>query len=288
MSGFSTDWLALREHADLRARNASLARLLGDHLARQSPVRVVDVGAGTGANLRATAPHLGPLQSWHLLDHDPELLAAAGSALAAWADEAEIEGSGLFLTRGAQHIHVTVELVDLSAHPEAAVSRAPHLVTASAFFDLASAPWIERFTAAVARAQAVFFTVLTCDGRNDWAPPHATDAAIAAAFRTHQGRDKGFGPAAGDVATDLLLHAFHQHGYETRVEDSPWLLDAGDAADRRLMAALATGTADAAGETGFVPPARLDAWLEDRRQAQQCRIGHADLLAWPKTSLQRR
>ena len=57
MSGFSTDWLDLREDADRRARDRQLlvrARqwLHRDVPATQAPV-VVDLGAGTGSTLRA-------------------------------------------------------------------------------------------------------------------------------------------------------------------------------------------------------------------------------------------
>ncbi len=63
------DWLAVREPADHAARDAGLvaplARALPPH------VRAVDLGCGTGSNLRALGPHLGPAQDWVLVDHDP-------------------------------------------------------------------------------------------------------------------------------------------------------------------------------------------------------------------------
>ncbi len=56
MSGFSADWLALRAGADARARDTGLAERLKSHFAGRSALRVLDLGTGTGANLRATAP----------------------------------------------------------------------------------------------------------------------------------------------------------------------------------------------------------------------------------------
>ncbi len=282
MSGFSTQWLALREPADQRARNSALADDLRTRLGDVSPLRVVDIGAGTGANLRATAPLLGPQQSWRLLDHDPALLAQAALALADWADFSAHDSGRLTLEKDGLHIAVELVQVDLAAHPEAVRAGDPHLITASAFFDLVSAPWIERFADAVVAAGATFFTVLTCDGRDLWTPPHEADAAVAAAFRADQGRDKGFGAGAGDVATDLLLHALHQRGYEAHARESPWLLEAAEPGDAALIAALATGTAAAAEETGQVLHSRLEAWRAARIAATHCRIGHMDLLAAPK------
>src|SRR5690606_36909985 len=88
MSGFSPEWLALREPADMRARDPGLLAALAAHLAGRDAIEVVDLGCGAGSNIRTTAPALGPVQSWTLVDYDPVLLEAARAALMAWADEA--------------------------------------------------------------------------------------------------------------------------------------------------------------------------------------------------------
>ena len=77
MSGFSADWLALRAGADARARDRDLAARLGRHFADVGEVRVLDLGAGSGANLRATAPLIEASQHWLLADNDAGLLARA-------------------------------------------------------------------------------------------------------------------------------------------------------------------------------------------------------------------
>ncbi|QTL01957.1 SAM-dependent methyltransferase [Aquabacter sp. L1I39] len=276
MSGFSAKWLALREPADRAARNGALAARLADTMAAHDPVRVTDLGAGTGSNLRATSAHLGPRQDWTLLDHDEGLLRAACAELSAWAELAEDDGEWLVLHKAGRRIRVACRTGDLAAQPDLARLGSPHLVTASAFFDLASADWIGRFADQVAEAGACFYTVLTCDGADEWTPPHPLDAAIAAAFRTHQGRDKGFGPAAGNGASQALASAFRAAGYEVDLAPSPWRLSAGDP----LIPALAEGTAGAAIEAGMVSREETRQWAEARAQAG-CVIGHLDLLAIP-------
>ena len=86
MSGFTAEWLALREAADARARAPALASMLRERLASRRAVAIVDLGSGTGANLRATAPLLGKRQSWRLVDHDQALLDEAAARLVDWAD----------------------------------------------------------------------------------------------------------------------------------------------------------------------------------------------------------
>lgn len=282
MTGFSPDWLALREPADRAARDPGLVAALARALERGAsagPVRAVDLGCGTGSNLRALAPHLGPAQEWVLVDHDPALLAAARTRLAAWADRADEAGDGVVLQSGGVRIAARFRALDLAADPAEALTGAPNLVTAAALFDLASESWIAIVAAAVARIRAAFYTALTYDGQECWTPPHASDAAVHAAFLAHQAGDKGFGPAAGPGATEILAHAFRGHGYTVETAASPWRVGPDQAA---LLHQLAEGTAQAARETGRVVPAEAATWSAARRtRGTAAVIGHRDLLALP-------
>ncbi|MEW6257095.1 MAG: SAM-dependent methyltransferase [Pseudomonadota bacterium] len=284
MTGFSADWLSLREHADARARNAALAGDLAGHLARHQaagePLRVVDLGSGTAANLRALALRLDGPQHWHLLDDAPDLLDSARRTLSHWADEATPTPDGVDLVKDERRIRVSLIQADLSRTLSPLAAAAPHLVTASAFFDLVSAPFVEALAAACARLSATFFTVLTCDGRDGWWPAHPQDAAVAGAFRADQERDKGFGAALGNAASDHLATAFAAQGYEVKRADSAWRLDPqSDARDAALVAALAAGTAAAVADR--IGRAAASDWAEARAGAR-CEIGHTDLLALPR------
>lgn len=278
MSGFSADWLALREAADHRSRDPALAARLAAHLDPRDPVEVVDIGCGTGSNLRALAPVLGPRQSWRLVDYDPLLLAAAREALVAWADRSSEAAGVLSLVKGDRTIAVAFDRRDLAADLEGVLDPAPDLLTAAAFFDLASPAFIARTAQAVARSGAAFYTVLTYDGVDDWRPPHPADEAVVAAFHAHQGGDKGFGPAAGPRATAALDAAFLASGYAVETARSPWRLAAGDA---DLIRELAIGFAGAVRETGHVSEAEVSAWLDARLAGAECLVGHDDLLALP-------
>ena len=278
MSGFSSDWLLLREPADHCARSAELLGRLAGHFQDREAISVFDLGTGTGSNLRATAPHLPAVQQWTLVDHDPALLAAACDAITAWADSSRATANGIEVAKDKHSILVGLRRADLAAEPAAWGDGAPDLVTAAAFFDLVSAAWIERFVAAVARAKAVFYTALTHSSIAAWSPAHPLDGAMMAAFESHFGRDKGFGPSAGSQATALLAQAFARAGYHVERRDSPWQLGN---ADRNLIAALAQGWADAALETGKVPAADVAAWCAARTMGGTCVVGHEDLLAIP-------
>lgn len=279
---FEADWLALREPADHAARDPVLTSALAQALAaRDRPIRIVDLGCGAGSNLRALAPHLAPVQSWRLVDHDPALLARARETLTAWAETASTVGDDLFLTQGQSRIAVSFLEADLAADLSSALGEAPDLVTAAALFDLVSAAAIERIVDEVAARGALFHTALSYDGQEEWQPPHAADAAMQAAFLHHLSQDKGLGPAAGVRATDLLAEAFRRRDYEVRTAPSLWRLGSGEDALRR---ALAAGKAAAVSETGLVPAADVESWRAHRAEDGMAAIGHSDLLALPLRS----
>jgi SAM-dependent methyltransferase len=253
-----------------------LARRLTEHFAGKDRVRVVDLGCGSGSNLRATSGLLGPLQEWTLVDYDPRLLAAARATLSAWADKIETNNGTVVLTKGARQIMVRLRQADLNRELPAALGETPDLVTASALFDLCSTNFIDTFAKAVAQRHAAFYTVLTYDGVQDWRPAHAADASMLDAFRAHQMTDKGFGPSAGWTAPAALAKAFRMAGYTVGEATSPWILGEADA---RLIADLASGFADAVADTGKVSSDEIAAWRNVVRTAAT--VGHIDTLALP-------
>ena len=62
MSGFSADWLTLREPYDLRARSRDIIAAVAASVAALPSVHIVDLACGTGATVRALTGHLQPRQ----------------------------------------------------------------------------------------------------------------------------------------------------------------------------------------------------------------------------------
>jgi hypothetical protein len=291
VTGFSRDWLALREPFDLAARAAGDAALA----AWRPPgrLRVLDLGCGTGSSLRALAPRLGGHQHWHLVDHDAALLAALPQVLADWAVPQGLrlhaEGPGLRLAGRDLCVDIVRERVDLATQLAALPFAGAALVTASALLDLVSAPWLAALVGHCQAARAAVCWALNVDGRMDWQPPDADDGAVQAWFGAHQQRDKGFGPALGPAATTHAAALLAAAGYRTQVLASDWLVDAQRSThDRALLQALVDGTATAAAEQEPWAAPTVQAW-HARRSAQlaealsggRLRLGHMDLLGWP-------
>ena len=273
---FSAEWLALREPVDHRSLDAGLRAQVAVHLAGSAPVRVMDMGCGSGSNLRALADHLGPVQHWTLVDWDENLLAHARAALSAWGENAHDVHAALVINRGDKRIEVNFERADLARHVAHALERPLDLVTAAAFFDLVSEDWMDAFAVALAGRRTPLYTTLTYNGIEKWGPPHDADDAVLQAFHAHQRRDKGFGPAAGPGAADALAQSLSRQGYRVERAPSPWIMDRADA---RLIGELAQGAANAVRETNLVSSQDVDAWLDWRRNAAFCEIGHMDIFA---------
>jgi SAM-dependent methyltransferase len=283
MSGFSADWLSLREPADHAARNPALLAELEAYFSDQSRLDIVDLGCGTGSNLRALAAHLPPLQHWLLVDHDPELLKAAQKKLIAFADEV-ISTDPLHIVKGKATLFVRFQQADLAAGAADFLMHKPDLVTAAALFDLISAPWITKFAQDVAAIGAVFYTALTYNGVHEFQPTHPLDGSILAAFHRHQQSDKGFGLAAGPQAPQILAEAFEALDYEVDRAPSPWILSSprvSGPAHQTLQQELIRGIAAAVRETGSVGEEDTASWLEAHLAGTSCQIGHEDCLAVP-------
>ncbi|MEM7189927.1 MAG: SAM-dependent methyltransferase [Pseudomonadota bacterium] len=261
---FSADWLALRQVADDRARSADLTRTLALELAkRPGPLRILDLGAGTGANMRALAPQLAGPQHWVLADNDPALLGKVSSP-------AGPTGTPL------PSVEVEQRIVDLASDLSSLFDPAPDLVTASAFFDLCGRAIADEVVSRTAAAGAVFHTVLTYDGHETWTPGHQHDADVLSAFHEDQQRDKGLGPALGPDATAHLSNAFQAAGYAVRTASSDWDLQApGDAG---MIVAMAEGHAAVARSA---IGAAADDWQAAQSRTQRWVVGHQDLLALP-------
>ncbi|HEV2552791.1 MAG TPA: class I SAM-dependent methyltransferase [Bosea sp. (in: a-proteobacteria)] len=278
MAGFSPEWLGLREPADHAARNPQVLGAVGAHFAGRSSLTVVDLGCGAGSNLRGSYAALPARQHWTLVDLDERLLAATRQTLSGWADEAREQGEELVLTKGDHLITVDTRQADLNTDLEWVLGWQPDLVTAAALFDLTSRRWLERFVAGLTSLRLPLYTVLTYDGREIWQPPHPADAPILAAFKHHQRGDKGFGPAAGPEATDVMAEAFRKSGFAVSIGDSAWRIDARSGA---LAQVLAKGIAEAVLETGQVDPATVADWLAAKMPEATALVGHHDLWARP-------
>src|SRR6266850_288112 len=260
-----SDWLALREPADAAARSAALTRAVVEQLPR-GRLRAVDLGTGTGSNVRYLARHLpADEQQWLLVDRDPGLLAEAAGSL-----------------RPLRSIVVETREKNLGVLDSQLFARRD-LVTASALLDLVSETWLRTLAAECRAAGATALFALTYNGRSRCLPEEPEDETIRELMNRHQRQnDKGFGRAAGPDAVDVAERCFADAGYHVTREPSDWVLTP-DA--RELQRQLVEGWASAAREIAQEQASTIDDWLRRRLQHidahhSHVTVGHEDLAAW--------
>lgn len=262
-ASFAASWLALREPVDHRSRVEALTERVADEGRRRGWTRALDLGTGTGSNLRYLGPRLPWIRSWTVVDHDPDLLSRVSPP-----------GSGVELERIPG---------DLASEGLAAM-RTAELVTASALLDLVSESWLREMVQACRRAGAGALFTLSYDGTTRWEPAETGDEEIRAAVNRHQERDKGLGAALGPSAAAVAERLFREAGYRTESAPSPWILEG--PGDAPLALELTGGWARASRETESADPAFVEDWLRRRRHRIatgrfRIEVGHRDLVALP-------
>jgi len=265
MSGFSADWLALREPYDARARNRDVLDAVAAAVAARGAVAVVDLACGTGATLRAIGNRLPGRQDWRLVDNNLSLLARA-------AQSAPVKGRVVRATP-----------VDLNRDLEAALDGPVDLVTTSALLDLVSPDWLDRMAVETAARRLPVYAALSYDGRVTFDPADPLDDAVIAAVNEHQQTDKGFGRALGPRAAAAAIARFKALGYAVIEGRSDWRFGP---RDRPIQLDMLAAWAGAARETGKVSLPEAAAWLTRRRDHVSAGrsaivVGHVDFFARP-------
>ena len=136
MSGFSVDWLTLREEVDLRSRDSGLLEKANQWLRehRSKELIIADLGAGTGSTIRAFANLVSRKSesiSWRLIDQDSDLLEYAHN----------------------RHCDsYCIETFDLDLNNTALLPlQSVQLITASALLDLVSEEFVDSITSQLVR-----------------------------------------------------------------------------------------------------------------------------------------
>lgn len=261
MSGFSLDWLQLREPFDRAARNARVRGAALAALSGKGDVVIADLASGAGSTMRALSGAIEARQSWRLFDHDGALLAAAMDLAPAVA--------------------VETRAIDLADALESVVAADVSMMTTSALLDLVSQNWIERLARTLVRARLPFYAALTYDGRVTLDPVDPLDATIVALANRHQRGDKGFGPALGPAAAPAAIDALRSLGFDVVSGLSDWRAGPDD---RAFQAELVQGWAGAAHEMKQLSPDEIDRWLGRRCNWIACgrsslTVGHIDFFA---------
>lgn len=270
------DWLLLRFDADEASRSPALVQAVSAYAAGRGQIRVLDLGAGAGANLLHVAPLL-PIatQHWTLVDRDATLV----ERVQAFHETFARRRPGLVEVEG-HRLRFQDRLVDYHAHVgnflDAACPiyrEAPDLVVANAVFDLMTAEQFGAFldlacTHWRAARPAIYFTIHP-DGDVRFEPGDDDDARITALFHAHMRRPQSFGRAMGATSAGEMRRALEARGFQVTTAPSGLRMHG---AEKTLLHANLDFFESAVGEMiamgagdGLTAPA-LQRWVAHKRQ----------------------
>ncbi len=197
MSGFSAEWLALREPYDRAARNAAVLDAVADAFADRAAISVVDLACGTGATLRAVGPHLPPRQNWRLVDNN---LSSARAGIGAGKSAAPDR------CRRSRSISCAISS---SRSTGRSISSPPRRCSIWCRANGSTGSSSRRRRGGCRSMRRSPMTAGPSPSR-----PARSTREILAGFNAHQRTDKGFGPALGPAAAARArraLRAFRLH-----------------------------------------------------------------------------
>lgn len=282
-----SEWLRLREPADAACRSEALTRAVRDALDGADRVSIVDLGTGTGSNIRYLMERLGGRQYWTAVDRSADLLAELPGRIASWAGARGYDaqpGDGSCRVR-APHVECEVETRQRDLRLlDGDLFEGRRLVTASALLDLVSVSWLRALAGRCRAAGAVALFTITYNGHSACTPEDDEDEMVRELFNRHQKTNAGVGePAEGPDAPAVTERCFAEAGFRVERVPSPWSLGPGHGEMQRL---LIDGWAQAASDVAPGHAAAIARW-HARRLAHVAAgrshvvVGHDDLAAWP-------
>ncbi len=260
--------MAARVAADGKAREATVSTLLpmlteDVRPGQDTDVRMIDIGAGSGANQRWLAPRLPFRQHWVHLDHDPAILTHTHGVA---PTEFVVGGIGAL---GALLDH----------HRERGTAQ-PDVITCAAVLDVLTRSDLALLCDLISSSKVPALLSLSVTGELAVEPPDGADAALLEAFNDHQRRDGRAGPDAPDLVGAQC------GGAGARVESvsTPWVLDG--TSDRAFVARFLQERIDASLEQEPTLRTVGEEWLRRRLAALvdldlRITVGHRDLLILP-------
>lgn len=253
-------WLAVRERTDARFRSKELAQAFASVIRAED--HIVDLGCGTMANMRYLDPFLGLNQKWIGIDKDSCMLGRAKE----WIQEDRVRF---------QMLDLATELVRLPAGQG-------YAFTGSAFLDLTSKEWLDRFAAHSKKTPLLI--AMSTAGQPMWTPVDTLDEPIRQRIELHQRSDHGFGPSLGADAACYLAEQLQSQGCDVILRETNWELDSRNPQDHEMISMMIEGVKRRV--QSVQDPVDAQVWADRRRlellKAElRLTVRHLDLLSIP-------
>lgn len=277
---FTAEWLDTRYSFDSKARNQQVEAAFKNYFFGRKEIQLMDVGAGTGNNLRYWFRQLESPQKWTNVELNPELL-ALGFQQAAQLLTTEGYGVKQFENHisGMKRKNGRFHEVRLLALQESFLDFAfeilpvkPDVVLANAVFDLLSPEMFVAFAEKLIEHRIPLLSTINIAGL-EWSTATFQDKYYSRCYLHHMNRPQAFGMALGAHVTDFAIDFCKKHQVNVEWGRSDWQIAETDTA---MLLANLNYMEQAIPE--MLPEAEHSAfseWLSDKRkqvEAQKLRL----------------
>lgn len=210
---FATDWLEERYRFDIAARNPSVEAACLQYFSNATDIRIIDIGAGSGANFVYLADKFPQLQHWALVDLNPKLLNAARTRIKTWGIakgyKVSEHGDQLSLEKDDRRIEVHLVHGSMLKLPKTFNLSSYQLVTASAVFDLLTADMASQLLNTLHANRLALFATLNYQ-HMEYFPREEDDQRFIEQYEQHMQRQQAFGRALGPACVPHIQQVFRE------------------------------------------------------------------------------
>ncbi|MEG4344957.1 SAM-dependent methyltransferase [Microcoleus sp. A003_D6] len=282
-------WLELRIPYDTIARNPVVEASCQQYLKKHKHLRIVDLGAGTGANCRYYLSKFSQDQEWFLVEQNQELLEIAFASLASWAVKNGYDSKSQFLRLNLENqVHkITIQgIVGSILELENLINlETINLVVANAVFDLFSKQQFQIFLKYLNKYQLPIVTTLNYTGMN-FTPQTDEDAGFIKYYDRHMQRPQDFGRGMGSDCGAFMWEAMQGIGMKGLQGESPWEISGSDRIFLQLLLGFMEASIPEIIEEESLQQ-KFKSWLSQKQQmiAQKqlsCNVAHQDFWGYWK------
>jgi SAM-dependent methyltransferase len=280
-------YLSAKRSVDDRALNRGVLDRLRQEIAAAGDrrLRVVEIGAGIGTMAARLCDWrvLGGAD-YHLVDVDPDLIAAARGWLRSWGEgrgcAVTADGGALVVHGSNVDLRVSFQVAELGALLQQPPADAFDLLIANAFLDLVEVPAVLPGLFDLLVPGGLYLFTINFDGETIFQPDHPDDATVLGSYHRHMDQRIRFGRPAGESKAGRHLFG-HLHAAGASIlaaGASDWVVHAVDGGypddEAFFLHNILDTIAGALSERPEIRPAILDDWIALRRQ----QIDHAQLV----------
>ena len=261
-------WLEHRISYDAKARNLNVETSCQEYLKRQKKLKIIDFGAGTGANCRYYFSKISQEQEWFLVEQNQELLEIALDRLIVWAQEngyeSQLQNSRLVAILDLEN------LIDLNTFD---------LAVANAVFDLFSEKQFQTLLECLKKYQLPMLATINYTGMN-FIPQTDNDSDFIKYYHHHMQRHQYFGRGMGPECGSFMWEAMKGIGMKVLQGESPWEISNSDPVFLEFILGFMEESIPEIIEEATLQD-ELNTWLLEKEQMMSqkklsCSVAHQD------------